>query len=91
VFGAKTRKSATRVPEPRPRPGADGIVFYYTPGTMTLTNAHTLVFTIDASRVHATVKTATFHPTSDQPPGCDGTRRASMGASDRHGRGPAAL
>jgi hypothetical protein len=65
VFAGKTWKAVTAVPE------SSGIGFNYTPGTMTLVDANTLVFTIDTTKIHASVKTVTFYPTTDQPPGCD--------------------
>ena len=72
-FAGRTWKSAKTVPEPTPRPDANGTTSYfgYTPGTMTMIDTNTLLFTIDVSKVDATVKTVAFHPTSEPPPGCD--------------------
>jgi hypothetical protein len=72
-FAGRTWTSVKTVPEPASRPDANGTTRYfgYTPGTMTLIDANTLLFTIDLTKVDATVKTVTFHPTSKPPPGCD--------------------
>ena len=71
-FAGRAWKSPEIVPEPAPRPDANGTSYFgYTPGTMTLIDAGTLLFTIDLTKVDATVKTVTFYPTSEPPPGCD--------------------
>jgi hypothetical protein len=65
VFAGRIWKAVKAVPE------SSGIGYLYTPGTMTLLDPNTLLFTIDTTTVHTTVETVTFHPTTDQPPGCD--------------------
>jgi len=71
-FGGKTWRAITPLPEPRAKPGENGITVYsgYTAGTMTLVDASTARFVVDLRYTDVAESVVDFEISDRPAPGC---------------------